>query len=279
MESFRTRMNSVLKRRSSVTSQDKDKSGSERESSRPPSPSLSHRASSLRKVSGDKEPKRRKRLSFSMRARSDTADTQEHSQIAQQVVAAYGEDKPTVDAETLPLDSSIEYSKIGNSMFEMPAAEGSTKESTSTVPTAVDEVPVVKVEDAKDNEVTSDAQVEEEKYTPDVIHIAPEADDHRPYRVEEPAPSMPEPMPYQHPSQDAEIDQTKLNTRFVLCFTSSTMIINTGLQGLQRSYEHFRISLYGQRYRRRCSTIVSYFPLFCISSTKFCCQIPGTRYI
>ncbi|CAG8590492.1 9182_t:CDS:10, partial [Acaulospora colombiana] len=165
--------------------------------------------------SGDKEGKKRKRLSFSAvsgRARSDTADTTDHSQIAREVVAVYGsEDKPTVDTTTPPLDSSIEYTKIDN-VVDAPAAEDSTKDSTSTEPTAVEEAPVATKED---KDVSYDAHVEEEKYTPDVIQITPEIEVHPPvtYHLEEPAPRMPEPVPYQHPSQDVDVDQTKLNTR------------------------------------------------------------------
>lgn len=107
MQSFRSRMNTVLRRPS--FSGKSDQSGSESDA-----PS--------RKSSGDKETKKphRKRVSFSPRSRSGTADTFEQSQLARQVVDATSLDKPAslsdakpegVAAE-LPLDSSVEYTKV-----------------------------------------------------------------------------------------------------------------------------------------------------------------------
>lgn len=109
MQSVRSRMGSLL-RRSSVIGDKDDQSGSERESSVPPSP-----RGSLRRLTG--EGKRRKRLSFSMRGRSGTADTLEHSQLAKKVANAIeveSADKPVATVLDSSNDAAPAYTASDN---------------------------------------------------------------------------------------------------------------------------------------------------------------------
>jgi hypothetical protein len=153
MQSVRHRVSSLL-RRSSFIGDKSEQSGSERESnSRPGSPSPS-----LRKVSGDAASKRRKRVSFSMRGRSGTADTAEHSQLAKQVADSIEADKPHETSEepvvavvTLP-ESGAERAKSESPLGTADTSkETSLHEKNEHVPTAVDhpmELPQIEVEAA-----------------------------------------------------------------------------------------------------------------------------------
>jgi hypothetical protein len=171
MQSVRHRVSSLL-RRSSFIGDKSEQSGSERESnSRSGSPSPS-----LRKVSGDGASKRRKRVSFSMRGRSGTSDTVEHSQIAKQVVNTINaadksqetSEEPVVAVVTLA-ESGVEQAKSESPLETADASkETSLHEKNEHVPTAVDhpmEVPQIEVEAAS------------------ILH----PDEHQPTTIDEPA--------------------------------------------------------------------------------------------
>lgn len=163
MQSLRSRMNSVLRRPS--FSGKSDQSGNESDA-----PS--------RKSSGDKDKdhKRihRKRVSFSPRSRSGTADTYEQSQLARQVVDATNLDKPASlsDAKpeavvaALPLDSSVEYTKAESPVegaadeqqLQQPVEEVVAKEYAAE---PVEEVVQAPTYQAEAVEPTEPAQVEQ----------------------------------------------------------------------------------------------------------------------
>jgi hypothetical protein len=183
-------MNTVL-RRSSFSGKS-DLSGSESDA-----PS--------RKSSGDKDSKRqhKKRVSFGVRPRGDTADTLEHSQLAKQVVDATNADKssltdakPIIAITALPLDSSAEYAKT-DSPIDAASKDGASSQEPAE-PAVVKENPeqvVEPIEEPKE-EVMQPAAPTESQALPAEITV--------PAQVEEiVAPVVETPVPAEHPCEAA----------------------------------------------------------------------------
>jgi len=193
MQSFRTRMNSVL-RRSSISGKS-DLSGSESDA-----PS--------RKSSGDKDTKRfnKKRVSFGARVRGNTGDTLEHSQLAKQVVDAINadkpsltDDKPIVAIASLPLDSSTQHTKTDSPVDTGELSRDGTSLQEPSEPAAVDD---------NAHEAIEQAHVEVEQLTFPVESRPAPAETVLPAQVEEAVVPVvvAAPVEYHHDAEQAATD-------------------------------------------------------------------------